>query len=64
MADLNTCTYLGFSIKNKSKNLTVIVKELGMCGNGCFVLQSRTLYNFITFKYSYQNKLFNLQVNW
>jgi hypothetical protein len=60
MADLNTCPYLGFSIKNKIQKSDGYCKERGLCGDGCFV----TLYNFKTFKYSYQNKLFNLQVSW
>ena len=38
MADLNTCTYLGFSIKNKIRMSDGYRKELGLCGDGCFVL--------------------------
>jgi hypothetical protein len=59
MVDLNTCPDLGFSIKNKIQKSEGYRKERGWCGDGCFVLPSRTLYNFKTFKYSYQNKLFN-----
>ena len=64
MADLNTCTYLGFSIKNYFQKSDGYLKKRALCGDGCFVLPSRTLYKFITFKHSYQNKLFNLRVNW
>jgi hypothetical protein len=56
MVDLNTCAYLGFSIKNKIQKSDGYRKERGLCGDGCFVLPSRTLYNFKTFKYSYQHK--------
>jgi hypothetical protein len=56
MADLNTCTYLGFKIKNK-------VKKSGSLRKGAWFVWL-TVAKCITFKHSYQNKLFNLQINW